>query len=987
MKSWTKPTDELVNKALTSARKITARKYFFSRLENPLWLKPLAKRGCFKYPPKSLRFDDGTIQFPYWPEIRYLKNVCTDLPNEVIDLVVNLPKVDNPVVYDGILDIALQLTGKQSAKLKDKILEYTGMEHQFRTYRYAKLLEHWTKENQTSAALELAKILVKFAPDPQSESKQKRRIKDPMDSNTLLEPSPRMLPGEYRDIMVKGILPLTESDPYKVACILIDTTANMISLRRHKQDLDKQDDISESWCPRLQGTIEKSETPEEALVHTLTFACEKVFEKKHKKIESLDNILWKQQWKIFKRLRHHLYAQNPNQQTKSWILELILNPEYYNQWKYSYEFRLMIQHACEHFGGTFLTKKERIRIFETILAGPSKANYQAWLMKWLGQEYTEETEEDFLEYKRLRQRIQLAPFAPVLFGKYKTRLQKLETEVTHRIFDKDYIPSKAEVRSVAVSKRSPYSHQDLAKLTDDDLLNFINAWDDEDKFSENEDCVEINIEALANAFQIAFKESIILDPVRLKFWMANRDQIERPIYVRVMIYAMQVHVKEKNFDQLNEWLTFSEWILSHPDREHNRDYKQGDESRENQSWANARRAVGDFIGVCLEEDPNVPITVREQLATLLETLCTQYDWNLDENNPRGLYRKDPLTEGINNTRSRALEDLVKFGFWLRRYKSECEVPEVTTLFAKRFSSETDYPLTPPEYAILGKNYLSIYDFNKKWAIAHKSDFFPQAQSKRQEWYAAFSSFLLCNGAIKQIFEIFKDDFNFALQHLSDFKKHDLVARQPIDVFGERLFNYYLWEMFPLNGQESLLEKFYQQTDEKPEVWANLFNNIGHRLSSTGKDLDRSMKDSVKKFFNWRLKQEEPTELRYFTYWLQAECLEAKWRLKSYSKVIDVCKAEDCEVENWEIYLNELCQMLPKYTAEVVECFFKLTNDIRNKNIYIQTEEAKTILKSGLNSRNPVVSKNAKRALNNLLRADKLEFMEFAISNDKQALGE
>ena len=76
-------------------------------------------------------------------------------------------------------------------------------------------------------------------------------------------------------------------------------------------------------------------------------------------------------------------------------------------------------------------------------------------------------------------------------------------------------------------------------------------------------------------------------------------------------------------------------------------------------------------------------------------------------------------------------------------------------------------------------------------------------------------------------------------------------------------------------------------------------------------------------------------------------------------------------------------MLPKYTVEVVECFFKLTNDIRNKNIYIQTEEAKTILKSGLNSRDPIVSENAKRALNNLLRADKLEFMDFAISNDKQ----
>ncbi len=495
--------------------------------------------------------------------------------------------------------------------------------------------------------------------------------------------------------------------------------------------------------------------------------------------------------------------------------------------------------------------------------------------------------------------------------------------------------------------------------------------------------MKINIEALANAFQTVFKESIIPDPIRLKFWMKNRDQIERPIYIRMMVYAMETLVKEKNFDQLNEWLAFSEWVLSHPDREHGSDYTQGDESRINKNWTNARRMVGDFIGVCLEKETDVPITFRKQLEKILKMLCTQYDWNLDESNPNRLYRNDLLTEGINNTRSRALEDLVKFGYWLRRHEPECEVPEIITILEKRFNTETDYSLTPPEYAILGKNYGSIYSFNEKWTIEHKSDFFPQAQNKRQEWYAAFNSFVLCNGAVKPLFEILKDDFNFALQHLSDFKNHDLITRQPIDVFGERLFNYYLWEMFPLKGEESLLEKFYQQTDEKPEHWANLFNNIGRRLSNTGQDLDPSMKERVKQFFKWRLKQGEQRELRYFTYWLQAECLEAKWRLKAYSKVIDACKGE---VEDWEIYLKELCQMLPKYTAEVVECFCKLTNDIHNKNIYMQTEEAKTILKAGLHSSDTIVQKNAELALNNLLSADKMEYMDLVINKEQKVLG-
>ena len=312
----------------------------------------------------------------------------------------------------------------------------------------------------------------------------------------------------------------------------------------------------------------------------------------------------------------------------------------------------------------------------------------------------------------------------MLFGKYKTYLQELETEHPFRIFDEDYVPSKAEIREVSVSKRSPYSHHDLAKLTDDNLLNFINAWDDEDKFQENENYIEINIEALADAFQTVFKESIISDPVRLKFWMKNRERIERPIYVRVIIYAMQSHVKTKNFGKLKEWLTFSEWVLSHPDRGHGADYRNGDETRENQNWSNARRTVGDFIATCLEKNVDVPITARGQLTTLLEMLCTQFDSRLDrELNPIDTII-DPCTEGINSTRGRALENLVKFGFWLRRHDLECDIQKLTAILEKRFAPETKYSLTLPEYAVLGSNYYYIFSLDRSWANKHKSDFFP-----------------------------------------------------------------------------------------------------------------------------------------------------------------------------------------------------------------------------------------------------------------------
>ena len=962
MKSWKKPTNELIDKALQSVKKMTVRKYFFSRLENPLWLKPLAERGCFKYPPKAQRFDDGTIQFPYWPEIQYLKNVCRDTPDEVIKLVMDLPEIDNPIVYDGILDIALQIPGKQSAKLKDKILEYTDMEHQWRTYKYPDLLAHWTRENQISAALELSKILIAFAPDPQSEEKQKLQKEDPMSWGTLLHPSLRIDPWDYQEIMLKGIRPLAESDPYEVACLLINATVDMIRLRTHQEDFDKEEDHSETWCNILSESDSDHAAPEKILVQTLTFACEQVFERSPNAVETLDKILREQQWKVFKRLRHHLYALHPNEQTKPWIRESILTHENYNRWEHGYEFQQMIRQACECFGEMLLTKSERAHIFDAILEGPSKENYQHWVVGWLGQEFTEDR---FQERQRRFYRMQFTPFASVLFGKYETRFHESKDETNEQISDEDYLSSKVKVGSV--SNRSPRTLEDLANLTNEDLLAFINDWEKEDEFTEDGSFVRISIESLVREFQTVFSKSIIPNADRLKFWIDNRERIERPVYVQAMIKAMQAQVQDKNFDHLDEWLAFSEWVLTHLASEYKDDHRGSDESRENPDWSSARRSVCDFVGMCLEKDVDVPFFAQGQLAKLLKVLCTQFDSCLDRHlNPVDSLI-DPFTEGINSTRGLALENLVKFGFWLRDHDSKCKIIEITEILENRFDQKAECPLTLPEYAVLGRNYYYIFSLDKSWATMYKSDFFPQ--KTLPAWLVAFGSLIDYSDSFKPIFEVLQDDFNFALQHLTDFKKRDRADQKTIDILGQHLFTYYLWDMYPLIGDESLLERYYQQTDANRKHWANLFNNIGHRLWNSGKNLDQDMVDRVIAFFEWRFEQEEPMELRHFTTWLQAECLDAEWRLNAYSKVLDVY-----EMEDRGFHFRTLCDMLPNHTAKVIECFFKVTEWNKKDIIYIQTEDAKTILKAGLNSSDEDVRHKAKGALDNLLKSDRFELL-------------
>ena len=942
--------------------------FFFQRVNDASWIPILRDRGYFDHPPKAEPIGAGRVNFPFWGPIHYLAKMSDHVPDDVIELVLQLPEVDNPRVYDDILDIALRLPGEQSARLKPKVLEYAGMDYQF-SYRYAELLAHWTAEQQITAALDLAKALVQFVPDPDSESKQEWQKENPGGLAILLEPRPRVDQLDYQEILEKGVRPLAEREPYQAARLLIGATAHMIRLGMHPEDLDKGkgEDVSEMWCRRLdEQESEYHDDVRGTLVHTLTFACEQVFEKspEPESIAILDSALRKQRWKIFTRLRHHLYALHPNEQTQPWIREAILTHKDYAQWEHSYEFSRMIRRACEHFEAALLTEEERTQVFEAILSGPSKADFQ----EWVGERFTEEL---FEQRQRRFHWMQLKPFASVLFGEYAAYYQRLEAEADEQISDEDYSPV-GKIEGGFMSHQSPRAPEALVNLTDEKLLAYINEWQEGHHYKDDWSTV-IDIKALAETFQTVFKDTIIPTAVRLRFWLENRERIERPIYVRMMLNGMQEHVKAKNFDKLNEWFAFCEWVLSHPDREHEEgyEYKLSEESRENPSWHSARRAVGDFVGACIEEDVDVPVSAREQLAKLLDMLCTQFDWRLDRNKPVLLNRSDQIMEAINNTRSRALESLVHFGFWLRRHDSKADVSEVTTTLEKRFAPETEHSLSLPERAMLGLQYQNIFNLAKAWATEHKADFFPQGDLPA--WVEAFDSFLRYHRPFKPIFEVLRGDFEFALQQKGDAKSQERLRGEPADPLGRHLFIYYLWDVYPLRGEASLLEQYYQQTDGDRAQWANLFSYAGRTLRDSGRQLDPASKNRVTWFADWRLEAEEPAELEQFASWLEAECLDPTWRLDTYSRILDVVQSK------MRIFdaLTTLGSLLPDHTAKVVECFAKMTDSaLKNDAIYmIQSDQAKTILRAGLNSNDESVRHNAEHARENLLRSGQFDFLE------------
>ena len=834
--------------------------------------------------------------------------------------------------------------------------------------------------------MELANVLVQFDPDPKTEEKKKKyseivknQSKKDEDHLTLmmttkLEPVPRFS-SIYLEVLNEGVRSLVEREPYKVALMLIDATDTMISLGKHQDDLASgtSTDFLEIWCPRL--TKPRRDYPDlrESLVHTLTYACESVWKRSSNFTGDLDTALRNQRWDVFKRIRQHLYGLHPSQHTRPLIREFILAHDDYSQIQYGYEFQQMVRLACEYFGTELLTEEERTRIFDAILGGPPKEFFR----EWMGEHFTES---EFEQQKRNFHRRQIRPFAPVLFGRYSDYFEELEASTpADEMTDEAILPVSESVGGT-VRSRSPKSSQELANLTDQELLDYINRWDNEHR-DKDDWLIETTIEALAGAFQRVFKDRIIPSDVRLNFWIENRHKIHRPIYVRAMTNAMQDLVIVKGFDELEQWFKFCEWVLTHPDPD-SEDLagigRLGDGSREHPRWNTSRRAVCDFVEACIKEGVDVPLWARIHLANLLEMLCTQYDWGLDNEDTGRQNREDQLTEATNTTRGRALENLVKFGFWIRRHDDKAEMVEMKAILDKRFSSETEYPLTLPEYAILGMHFGSLFDLDRQWLGCRKPLVFPRHNFP--EWLQAFASFLRCSHPEKQIFDGVCDEYQFALDNLGRLKLRDPLGEELKVILGQHLFKYYIWGVLPLKGVGSMLNAFYKLTDGDREQWATLFNHVGHWLRNTGNQLQKGLKERIVAFFEWRLEAREPSELREFGDWLEAECLGPEWRLKAFHKVLQIddilhetVTPKDGNGDSSATWLpmvstQALQAMLPDNTPRIVECFAKLTDVApRGSVIYIANDGARAILKAGFDHENENVRKYAKQARENLLR--------------------
>ncbi len=967
------PTESEMNRVLDLVRVSGANySFFFKKVQDPVWIQALEKRGLFEDPPDGEPDSEGQQWFRLWQPLLFLQRVANTAPDQVVEVLANLPETDNPRTSHRICVIASEMDDIESSlKLRPWVDKYI---RSFNDLLDAKLvidlLRRWGEgsEDSRAAALDLLTPVVRFQSDPESTAKRNLRAEVVEEEKlglesywgTELKPKPRFEDRDYLRTLENGVLPLAEKKPVKVAHTLIAATEKMIRFSSHQRDKDEI-----PWN-RFDEPVSGIPDSRAALILTLTLACEKIYERAPESIDELDQILRNQQQKLFERLRHHLYSKYPSDQTLPWIRKLILNYKDYAGVGYDYEFQQMLRQACEYFGPNLLNENEGAKIFEEILDGPPTETYQL-VTGFTGSQFTEEEAESWQRFHHLKK---LRPFVTILFGRHQTYFQELEREFTETaLSDEEYLPFRTG-RGGLVSYVSPQSSEVIAMKEDEDLLSFINEWEDEHEDSEDW-LKRVTIRGLADEFKRLFGSVICHHEERLKFWIQNRDLIERPVYVTAIVQAFQDHVREHRFQWLDNSFEFCQWVLTHPDEKSSDGVQRHEDSREHPDWNSSRRAVMDYVEACLDKEVKVPFTARSSLESLFALLCNQSDWRLDHDEPLFRGRANFIREAINNTRSRALYHLRDFGKWVQEHDPDDKLHDLTSILETRLGYDADFPLTMPERALLGWQYSNLFTLNQEWAIEHKADFFPQEDFSL--WRVAFGSFLMTHNASFPFFKIFKEDYVLAVDNIVELEGMSFHGEEASNKLGEHLLDYYcLWNLHPLYGDGSVLEKFYSKTACDRKRWANLFDYLGRSLSISKNVLGEPLRDRVIAYFEWRYQQGEPEELRLFRFWLNANCLDPDWRLDALMSLLDLDLWKESK---FSLMLDSLEGLLENHVAKVVKCFARMTETIDHGDLSPKST-VRAIIAAGLKSQENNVNEDAERARENLLRGGTYDLLDF-----------
>jgi hypothetical protein len=952
MRSWAPPTaDELDRVAVLCARP-EGRAYFFDRLENPNWVRDLAKRKFFANPPDPVPAEEpGSMRFPPWPEGRYLVRVAAEAPDAVASVLQKIPSSENPAVTELLL--------KALANLPDDHI--TRLEYKAREWVAAPFPDHFAdgaaaaavrllESGGTRNALKLVAQLLDVRPDPRLAEKASTR-------DSPLRPSPeavaRLSTWNYERVLARLVGPMVDAtglDAVRLLARLLEKALRLSSW----EDEEGRDDYSYIWRPAIEDHQQNLYLDiKGALVTAVRDAAIQDVTRNPDELEATIRLL-ESRSTVLRRIALYVLASISNG------LELastrMTDRELFDNHRVRHEYAALLR---ARFGE--LDAADQSEILSWIEAGPDLDDYR---QRRTANGDAPPTAEEVASYADHWRRDRYSFIEDYLDPEAQIRYRELVGSIG--------APQHAEFVSWSsswVGPESPATAEQLSKRSVDEVIDYLRRWRPDDGTGRS---FGPSIEGLSRVFT----EVVAGRATNFAERALNLSGLD-PTYVRGFFSGLESALREGVTFPWAGPLALALEVMEYPFEP---DIEVPDRDRD-PGWRWCRGQIGSLLRAGLTDKPNrIPFDLRSTTWEVIRRLTEDPNPSAEHEARYGGDNMDPLTLSINTNRGTAMHAVVEYALWCRRELESLGedvsrgfqlVPEAAEVLDLHLHPDVEASLAVR--AIYGRWLPWLLLLDQSWTVERLSLLFPY-QDNEALAEALWDTYIAWCPPYDSVYRALEDQYRAAIERVPSNRKAGSFGHDSVDSkLGQHLTTLYWRRVI----DREPLEHYFARADD--QLAAAVMSFVGRALMNTPGELSTSVAERMQDLWEWRFSETAPhpeehaLELRAFGIWFASGKLDARWALNALERTVELVGAPTLG----HLVAERLAKVSEDNPVDAVRIFAGMVERPEHEWDYVGwRDEAKAIVEAALASGEADAEEPAASIVDFYVRRGELDFREF-----------
>lgn len=763
------PDAAAVDRAVALIKKgRTNRIYFFDKLNDPSWIRPLQERGFFSRPPDPVDADGG-VMFPLWPEGEYLARMASAQPELVAGVLGEIPDTENLAVRRDMMRAAVSLNREGAVRISARERSWIG-NHSNLPVDYpeaaARLALHLADVGADEEALHLLRELLAVIPTGKAGSRGAYAV--------------RLEQWTYGHVAAETFPRLSDQVGLPALVLLADLLQGALDLDPHAT---RPVDHSDIWRPAIEDHEQNVEMDfRDSLITVERDTALGWIGEDRERLKEVVGELTGRAWTVFRRLALHILSQRMDVASDE-AITATLDPVNFFEERVLHEYMELTQRV---FG--LLTQAQQTAWFELLDQGP----------EWPARDPEERaregrmSEEEYERFVRIWRRDRLQAIEDQLTSERADELQRLIAE-----FGRNEHPTFHSYHQSWVGPTSPLSEADFAAMSPRDAIEFVRSWQPTGGWAS----------ATPEGLGRVLTTQVTADPAGYSALAAEGalDEFD-PTYAGAVIRGLEGAVRADHGQEV-DWdgaLALVELAVRAPDVA-----RPGDGVRDDHDWdPDWRSSRRDAAGL-LEQGMSrrvLPIELADRMWHALDALSWDPNPTPEHEERYGGSNMDPLTLSINTVRGEAVHTVIQYATWRKLADEELDLgslPDVASNLEAHLDPARDRSETTR--AAFGAR-LGLLDWvDPQWLTDRLPLLFPSdCQPLR---LATWETFLAWVRPSQRMLELLGTEYRRAIDELPTSEdRRSRAGKDPGLALAEHLATYAWWGSLGLET-DGLLHRF------------------------------------------------------------------------------------------------------------------------------------------------------------------------------------